>query len=102
VNITQADAQLIVDLMDIVEDESLTPDEAPALLERLRAAFPALKVPSWLYKRPDNPPLCPECKQWTSSHKATCSHPPEKPICSGCGFAHAEDYPDCVWLKDIG
>jgi hypothetical protein len=22
--------------------------------------------------------------------------------CGGCGFAHAPDYPDCVWLKDVG
>jgi hypothetical protein len=23
-------------------------------------------------------------------------------FCFGCGFAHATDYADCVWNKDIG
>ena len=22
--------------------------------------------------------------------------------CAGCGFAHPDDYKDCVWNKDIG
>ena len=28
------------------------------------------------------------------------SKPPIPSECAGCGFAHANDYKDCVWLKN--
>ena len=33
-------------------------------------------------------------------HKSKRSKPPPKAECAGCGFAHAPDYKDCVWLKN--
>lgn|ERR1700730_1110235 len=37
------------------------------------------------------------CSLW--KHNAKPARIALEPECAGCGFAHAPDYKDCVWLK---
>jgi hypothetical protein len=44
-------------------------------------------------------------RRWNNRDKRNATRPTKKraataPECAGCGFAHAADYKDCVWLKN--
>ena len=52
-NITQEEAQDLVEWMQIAGDEGEGP-EPWEFLARLKAAFPTLHVPVWFHEREDN------------------------------------------------
>lgn len=56
----------------------------------------------WLPSHPARvtPAFCHTCNLSLTECKCPKGETPE--FCAGCGFAHLSEYPDCVWIKDLG
>jgi hypothetical protein len=65
------DAAVIVLLMEVAHDEQQGPDFGP-LLTRIRAEFPHIPVPPWLYTPRPDLEVCPRCRGIGGNHDGSC------------------------------